>query len=523
MLQKEIRPDRVALYIRWSTEDQSDGTTLAVQQDGCQHYVMSQGWRVTPSLIFVDDGYSGGTLDRPKMDELRLAVKAGEVDCVVVYKIDRLSRSVMDTVNLVLGEWEGRTYLKSAREPIDTTTAMGKQFFYMLVSYAEWERAVIRERTHSGKLRRAKEGKNSGGPCPLGYRRTNQPGILEIDPEKAEIVKRIFRMYLEEVGAYSIADTFNREGIPSPTGLQWQMNSILKMLKNPVYIGRVVYGKLTTNPRRQRDKSEPWFLKNPDPIEAEAQFPAIISEEDFERVQALLDKRNPNKTGVRALSSDYLLSGLLRCECGGAMASHSSYRGTKKLYSYYYCQNKKGHGGHACSTGLIPQTILDNEVEAKLEELLQSHEAYENYLTLRWEGIVVQLGETEETRRQATATLAGFADQVKRLNRDYRNGVLSASLYDENRREIDQETAQLKDRIAHLERLERSLAQQLHQRDALQEVFDLARRWKELTIPQRKFVLRNLIESVIAFKVKRGDELRVRVTWRFAQPNRTAN
>jgi len=166
---------------------------------------------------------------------------------------------------------------------------------------------------------------------------------------------------------------------------------------------------------------------------------------------------------------------------------------------------------------------LDNEVEAKLEELLQSHEAYENYLTLRWEGIVVQLGETEETRRQATATLAGFADQVKRLNRDYRNGVLSASLYDENRREIDQETAQLKDRIAHLERLERSLAQQLHQRDALQEVFDLARRWKELTIPQRKFVLRNLIESVIAFKVKRGDELRVRVTWRFAQPNRTAN
>lgn len=519
MLQKEIRPDKVAIYIRWSTEDQGDGTTLAVQQDGCQHYVLSQGWRVTPSLIYVDDGYSGGTLDRPKMDELRLAVKAGEVDCVVVYKIDRLSRSVMDTVNLVLAEWEGRTYLKSAREPIDTTTAMGKQFFYMLVSYAEWERAVIKERTFSGKLRRAKEGKNTGGPCPFGYRRTNQPGILEVDPEKAELVRRIFRMYLGEVGAYSIADTFNREGIPSPTGIKWQMNSILKMLRNEVYAGKLVYGKMTTNPRHQRDKSEPWYLKNADPIRTEAQFPPLITEEEFERVQALLEKRNPNKTGVRALASDYLLTGMLRCECGGAMASHTSLRGTNKLYSYYYCQNKKGRGAHSCSGGLIPQVDLDAQVEKKLEELLQGEEAHQNFVSLRWASLEVQLKETEGRRRQAQAAVEALADHTKRLNRDYRSGALSAGLYDENRRELDEEALQLKAQVGHLERMERSLAQQLHERDSLREVFDLARRWKDLSMPQRKFVLRNVLDKVVAFKPQRSSDLAVQVVWRFTDPD----
>jgi site-specific DNA recombinase len=517
---KEINPDKVAIYIRWSTEDQSDGTTLVVQQEGCQHYVMSQGWKVTPSLIFVDDGYSGGTLDRPKMDELRLAVKAGQIDCVVVYKIDRLSRSVMDTVNLVLAEWEGRTFLKSAREPIDTTTAMGKQFFYMLVSYAEWERAVIRERTYSGKLRRAKEGKNTGGPCPYGYRRTNAPGILEVDDQSASLIRRIFKLYLSEVGAYSITDTLNKEGIPSPNGGKWNQQTILKMLKNEFYAGRLVYGKLTYNPRHPRDKSEPWFFKNPDPIRAESQCPAIITPEEFERVQALLERRSPKVTGVRSLSSDYLLTGILRCECGAPMNSHTSDRHAKggKTYSYYWCQNKKQRGMTSCTTGLIPQKDIDSEIEAKLKELLLGEEAYQRFTALRWVSVEAQLAETEESLKRTTANLKGLDEHVKRINRDYRGGLLSAALYEENRRELDEEVAQGKDHIKQLERLAQSLAMQLRERDGMREVFDLAQRWDDITMAQRKFVLRNVISSIVASKTPRTDDLRVQVVWKFSDP-----
>ncbi|HWI52894.1 MAG TPA: recombinase family protein, partial [Symbiobacteriaceae bacterium] len=321
---KEIRPDKVAIYIRWSTEDQGDGTTLVVQQEGCQHYVLSQGWRVTPSLIFIDDGHSGGTLDRPRLGDLRKAALAGEVDCVVVYKLDRLSRSVMDTVNLVLGEWDGRTHLKSAREPVDTTSPMGKQFFYMLVSYAEWERNVIRERTHSGKMRRAKEGRNPGIPAAFGYKKSDDVGRFDIDPKAAELVQWIFRKYLEEWGAFKIADELNRTGVLSPTGLKWHKTTILQMLRNPIYSGRLVYGRTTTNPRRQRDKSEPQYLKNPNPIVAEAPCPPIISLSEWERAQTLLSQRHRGATGVRSLASDYLLTGILKCQCGANMASHCS-------------------------------------------------------------------------------------------------------------------------------------------------------------------------------------------------------
>jgi site-specific DNA recombinase len=107
--EKGIDPDKVAIYIRWSTDDQSDGTTLEVQQEGCKHYLLSQGWVVNEDLIFVDDGWSGGNLERPAMTRMRTLVRAGKVDCVVVFKLDRLSRSVIDMVNLVLEEWDGQT------------------------------------------------------------------------------------------------------------------------------------------------------------------------------------------------------------------------------------------------------------------------------------------------------------------------------------------------------------------------------------------------------------------------------
>jgi len=124
--QRAIDPTKVAIYIRWSTEDQTEGTTLDVQTDGCSHFVKSQGWIVNPNLVFIDDGYSGGNLDRPALAKMRKQILAGQIDCVVTFKIDRLSRNVVDTVNLVLREWENRCYFKSAREAIDTSDPADK-------------------------------------------------------------------------------------------------------------------------------------------------------------------------------------------------------------------------------------------------------------------------------------------------------------------------------------------------------------------------------------------------------------
>jgi site-specific DNA recombinase len=129
-----INPNKVAIYCRWSTDEQSYGTTCEIQLTGCKNYILSQGWNVNENLIFIDDGWSGGTLDRPHMKILRELIQEREIECVVVHKLDRLSRSLQDAVNLVVDEWEDIAYLKSVTEPISTDTMLGRQIFYLLMS-----------------------------------------------------------------------------------------------------------------------------------------------------------------------------------------------------------------------------------------------------------------------------------------------------------------------------------------------------------------------------------------------------
>lgn len=164
-----INPNKIAIYLRWSTDEQTSGTTLEIQLTSCKNYILSQGWNINEELIFIDDGYTGANLERPEMTRLRKCVQEGKVDCIIVYRLDRLSRNLKDAVNLVMGEWIDTSYLKSVTEPIDTTTPLGKQIFYILMGFAEMEREVIKDRVWSGKVTRAKEGKNAGFKPAYGY------------------------------------------------------------------------------------------------------------------------------------------------------------------------------------------------------------------------------------------------------------------------------------------------------------------------------------------------------------------
>jgi site-specific DNA recombinase len=118
-MKTKIASDKVAIYIRWSTEDQGQGHTLEIQRESCRYYCMSQGWVAREDLTFIDDGWSGSNLERPALTRLRDSVKAGQVECAVVYKLDRLSRNIKDIINLVLGEWEEACCVRSTQEPVE--------------------------------------------------------------------------------------------------------------------------------------------------------------------------------------------------------------------------------------------------------------------------------------------------------------------------------------------------------------------------------------------------------------------
>jgi site-specific DNA recombinase len=348
---------RAAVYIRWSTDDQAEGTTLSVQREACRHFILSQGWVYDEALLYVDDGYSGATLDRPALTALRRLARQGEVDCVVVYKLDRLSRSVLDTVKLVMEEWQGQVALKSAREAIDTATPMGRQVFYLLVSYAEWERNVIRERTASGKWRRAREGRNPGFGAAFGYRNTGQ-GRVAVDPAEAPVVKRVFDAALAGRSARQIAAALNQERVASRTGCGWSAATVAKLLRNPAYTGTLAYGRTAANPRAEGPKR----VRQAPVVAVAGALPALVDAATFERVQAQLTARRPATMAPRAVAGGGLLSGVAVCgNCGAALTSHNRREGACR---YYRCGAPAAKGAAACDGGFIPQEAVDEAVVA---------------------------------------------------------------------------------------------------------------------------------------------------------------
>lgn len=496
-----VDPGKVATYIRWSTEEQSEGTTLDVQRDACRHYIQSQGWEFREDLVYVDDGYSGGTMDRPILTRLRKDIQDGSVTCVVVFKLDRLSRSVIDTVELVLREWEGRCYLKSAREPIDTTTASGKMFFYMLASYAEWERSVIRERTLAGKIRRAQEGKNPGIALPHGYTQGVARGTIVVDETAAAVVRRIFREYLSGSGGYQIAKRLNEDGLRPSRGTHWSKSSVDHILQNPAYTGLFQYGKVTQVPKELRKKVGRRWITFDEPRFAriEGGLPSIISGADFEQAQNIRQRRG-EVSGKRALSADYLLSGLARCRCGAPYRGQA-YEGGK--YRYYRCATLMNRPGAGCDAGHLPAELIEEKV---LEAVRQAVAPANTAALLKrqeqeWQERVQDL---EVALRQAQADMGGLAEKRRRLDDDYDMGELPGRLYAQRVEQLEQQEVRLAQRIEQLGAEVGAMRAAHVDLEGFAAEMASIDAWDQLTAEQRKQVLRHLVESLTVFRKRTG-------------------
>lgn len=540
----EISPDKVAIYIRWSSEDQGEGTTLEVQSEGCRHYLLSQGWRVRDDLIFIDDGYSGASLERPGLTRLRELVKVGEVECVVVYKLDRLSRSVADTARLVMDEWEGICYVKSAREPIETTSQAGKMFFYTLMNYAEWERSVIRDRTHSGRVRRAQEGKNPGITVPYGYQWDGERCAFEVVPHEAAVVKRIFEAYRLGAGLLTIANGLNREGTPFRGGRKWQVNTVSYMLSNRAYTGELVWGVRTRNQRYGKRPGEKAVLHREQPLVRRAGvFPVIIPEDEFDLVQAIKRERPrigrsgggspPGAGGVSGASSDggdlgpgaatpagggrsmgsgYLLTGLLRCAlCGRPMVGQ--YNDPRRKNGYYYsCITRRDKGKAVCPAGSIQCHLLDREVTEKLLSLYGTEEAKARSVASLRRDTEEKVASARSELAEVDRRLARIEERDQRICRDYTSELLSIGEFRDLRTALQAERTALKAARESLAVRITSYEALLRERGHLKELIDRLSAWDELPVPQRKQLLRMFVTRVTAVRDESG--VRCQLVWR---------
>lgn len=232
-------------YLRVSTDEQAQhGFGLDAQESKVRAYCEALGKPL--SEIVRDDGYSGGTLDRPGLQALLERIRAGEVGTVVVAKLDRLSRSLADLLMLHRDEFETHgTALVSVAEQFDTSTASGKLFFQIVGGFAEFERNVITERTSGGRKEKARQGGYAGGGAPFGYVAQRGSRVLYLDEQAAEAVRRTFELRDQGLTQREIAERLNAEGFRTAEGKEFRNVQVMRILRRrDLYAGAYRYADI---------------------------------------------------------------------------------------------------------------------------------------------------------------------------------------------------------------------------------------------------------------------------------------
>lgn len=234
-LVKNTKITIAAIYARTSSPNQRFNYSIKEQVHRCWRYCEQRGWIVR--YIFVDEGESGGTVERPKFQVMLEKAKDGKFGVIVFWKLDRFCRSLVDLVNIgkMLREW--KIGLCSITEYIDTTTSIGRFNFRSIASVAELERELIGERARLGLHALAKEHKWPNPHPPLGYDKQSD-GRLRINEDKAKLVRRIFEMYLQEKSMPQVAFNLNNHGIRTNRGKEWNGRAVRDILTNEIYVGK---------------------------------------------------------------------------------------------------------------------------------------------------------------------------------------------------------------------------------------------------------------------------------------------
>jgi site-specific DNA recombinase len=308
---------KAAIYVRVSTAEQAaEGYSIRAQTDRLKAYCVSQGWEIFE--FYVDDGYSAKDTNRPNLKRMMKHIEEGLIDCVLVYRLDRLTRSVRDLYSILETFDNYDCKFKSATEVYDTTTAMGRMFITIVAALAQWERENTGERIRMGMEQKAREGNWVINQAPYGYEIDKENKTLVINEREAFIVKRIYDDYLSGKTMRKIAIEFNRSNITTKSGAIWNDFKIKYILSNPLYVGTMRYN--------YRMNKENYF-------EVEDAHPAIISKDLFENVQKIKESRRI--VHPRSATSKFIFSGIAKCaRCGAPLAGR---------YGYYKSKTKKDH------------------------------------------------------------------------------------------------------------------------------------------------------------------------------------
>jgi site-specific DNA recombinase len=506
-----------AIYARVSSDRQKEEQTIVSQTAALIEYCRQEGYAIPDEWIFQDEGYSGATLIRPGLERVRDLAAEGQIEKLLIYSPDRLSRKYAYQVLLIEEFARQGVEVIFIRSPRASTPEE-----HLLVQFqgmiAEYERAQIAERTRRGKRYRAKTGLiNVLSGAPYGYRYVKKTettaSYYEIIEQQAEVVRKVFELYTEvglSIGA--IARWLNDHEIPTRKKTsRWERSTIWAMLRNPAYMGKACFGKTesaprqrTTRPLRQRGGFSPRCSTNrerPRHEWIEIPVPAIISEETFALAEERLEDNK--RFSKRRTIDPTLLHGMLVCgECGYAYYRCSTRTSKRKIY-YYRCLGSDDYrhvNGRVCHNKPIRQDYLDGVIWKQVIELLEDPEMIRKEIQRR----IKEIQNSSPTRKRKEVLNREITRQQKGIEK-----LLDA--YQEGLLKLDE----LRDRLPNLRKRSDALQSELRSLEAAsanqQTFFRLAdnienflerlrRNADTLDVIERQKILRLVVKEILIHK-----------------------
>ena len=482
-----LETKRCAVYTRKSTTAglEQNFNSLDAQREACEQYIRSQaslGWQLIPEP-YDDGGFTGANIQRPAFQRLMQDVEAGKVYIVVVYKVDRLSRSLLDFAKLMDRFNRASVAFVSVTQNFSTADAMGRLTLNVLMSFAEFEREMIGERTRDKMAAARRKGKWTGGPPPLGYDVVDR--MLVVNEAEAALVRRLFDLYLGLRSAGAVARALNAEcrttkhhvstkGI-SHGAREWDKQAVLKVLRNPIPAG---------------------LMPCHDEVH-EGQHQAIIDQVTYRRVQNMLDEGRGQRTRW-GRNPDYILAGIVHCAlCGQAYTPASTRRGSRE-YRYYRCSKRDKQGPGGCLAAPLPARAIEEFVVERVRNALADGRLAGDVTQTVKERLAGQRAALLAERKELPAKIATLSSEGKRV-------VESAGhVTGTGRRLLDTKLQEVGDQLGRLEARLREVERRLCLLDDCEVegawvsrcLADFDRVWDSLSAENRSRLVRAVIERV---------------------------
>jgi len=495
-------PIRCAIYTRKSSDEGLDQefNSLDAQRESAEAFIASQkaeGWTAIATR-YDDGGYSGGSMERPALERLIRDIDAGKIDCVVVYKVDRLSRSLMDFARIMETFEKGNVSFVSVTQQFNTTHSMGRLTLNILLSFAQFEREIIGERIRDKIAAQKRKGKWAGGVPVLGYDvdRSGPSPRLVVNAKEAVRVRQIFQMYLDRGSLLPVVNELANRKWPNKRrvtkkgkhlgGRPFDKATLHHLLTNPIFTGKIPH------------KGELY----------DGEHEAIIDQDVFDQVQALLSTNG--RTGGAAVRNKYgaLLRGLLRCKTCDRAMTHTFARGRNgQFYRYYRCVRAIKSGSATCSTGTIPAHEMERVVIDEVRGMAKDKTLVAQVLNEAQSTITGELEALSKEHEDLNRETARHHQELRRLVSDgAATSEVTSRIADLNERirEAERRRPELDARIAELERETVSRA------EAEAAFADFDALWSNL-IPREQARLLNLLIAAVDYDAEAGT---VAVTFR---------